>query len=384
MDLQRHNEAATWPTHSLGGGQVYEHERHDQQPDRERDEFFQRVTDLHLNVTYPEKSVYYPGPVPLPASLADTRQVLLERCMEMRREARVQMADRTVELNDFTVSHRDVVWRVHYGTAIDGDWLRMRRMPPSAPHLGPNGLPSRLPQPIVRALMHPELRKGGLVYIVGPTGQGKTHTATATVSSRLREYGGIAFTYEDPPEHPLNGWHVGANGQRGLCSQHQVRPQPGDIDGWATAMKGALRSQPAGTPSIMFVGEIRTKAAAEVAMQAAGNGFLVIATGFASDVASGVNHLLTQLGPERANILAYLLRIVIFQVLMDQPRRAGEPESNSKVVQAQICVSPSSNSRVATIVASGQVTRLHDEVARQANHVRSGPDADIWALAGGS
>lgn len=333
------------------------------------------ITDLALCVSTPDLSYCFPGPRPIPDDFVDTCNILRERCVTKRNESRVQQMHRVVEMTEFTVSHNNVVWRVHYdANAIDGDWIRMRRMPQEAPHLGRGGLPSSLPAPIVNTLLHPDLRAGGLVFVVGGTGQGKTHTATATVRSRLQMYGGMAFTIEDPPEHPLNGWHEGQNGVRGICAQHQVLPQPDGSDGWASAMRGALRSQPSGTPSMMFVGEIRTQAAAEVAMQAAGNGFLVLATGFATDVPSGVEHLLKQLGAHRANILAYLLRVVLYQRLVDSPSRSG---SGEKVVQVQVAVSPSGNSRVATIIAGGQLARLQDEAQRQLNIVRA--DQDLWA-----
>ena len=64
-------------------------------------------------------------------------------------------------------------------------------------------------------------------------------------------------------------------------------------------MIGALRSQPARTPSILFGGEIRNVRAAEVAVQAAVNGFLVIATGFATGIPSGLDALLKMLGHAR-------------------------------------------------------------------------------------
>jgi Tfp pilus assembly ATPase PilU len=327
------------------------------------------ITDLALSADDFAKSFCFPGPKPIPGEFKDYCMALLNRCKAI--------LDEYPQRDDFAVSHQDVSWRVHFDKrSIDGEWYRLRRMPKSAPHLGENGLPSKLPPSIRNVLLHPELRKGGLLYVCGATGSGKTTTAAAIVRSRLESFGGMAYTVEDPPEHPLNGWHKGANGLMGYCAQTMVNTGDDNAAGWANSMMGALRSQPAGTPSILFVGEVRTPQAADVAIQAAGNGFLVIVTGFATDVPSGIEALLKLLGRERCFVLGHLLRVVIYQQLI----RSGSGDSLS--LNAQVCVSPSSNSRMATIVASGQVLRLQDEVSRQSHAIRT--DADLWKAAGGT
>lgn len=126
--------------------------------------------------------------------------------------------------------------------------------------------------------------------------------------SRLLKFKGMAYTVEEPPEHPLNGWHGD-----GYCAQTWVKG--GGVDPWANALKGVLRSQPAGTPTILFLGEVREDEAAKVALQAAGNGFLVVATAFASDVSSGVASYADRVGKQGADMFAKQLRIVVFQSL---------------------------------------------------------------------
>jgi twitching motility protein PilT len=327
------------------------------------------ITDLALSMSDPANSFCFSGgaPQPLPGEYKAYCKGLQARCVAVRKESATRI--------DFTVAYENISWRVHYDKqSIDGEWFRCRRMPKSAPHLGEGGLPSRLPKSICDVLLHPELKKGGLIYVCGATGSGKTTTAAAIVRSRLETFGGMAYTVEDPPEHPLNGWHKGANGLAGYCAQTMVNTEGEGAAGWAESMMSALRSQPAGTPSLLFVGEVRTAQAADVAIQAAGNGFLVIVTGFAADVPSGLQAFLSMLGPERAHTLSYLLRVVIYQKLLG----AGSDKS----LNAQICVSPDSGSRVATMIASNGLTRLQDEVMRQAHTVRTG--GDLWKAAGGN
>ncbi len=66
--------------------------------------------------------------------------------------------------------------------------------------------------------------------------------------------------------------------------------------------------------------------------------------------------------------LGALLRIALYQRLLGD------------ILQAQILVSPSPNSRVATAIAGGQLLWLFDEVQMQANLVRAG--ADLWKTTG--
>jgi len=106
--------------------------------------------------------------------------------------------------------------------------------------------------------------------------------------------------------------------------------------------------------------------AADVAIQAAGNGFLVIVTSFATDIPSGVADLIKRVGVERAGVISRLLRVVLYQRLVDG------------MLSAKICVSPNANSRMAAMMMGGlgQLARLDEEVQRQANYVRT--DADLW------
>lgn len=254
----------------------------------------ENVTDLGVRCDDLSRSLMFPGPV-----LVDPG--LLGLCGDMVARFRI------TGLDDATIEIGEIFWRGHADrSVVDGEWIRFRKMPLKAPTL--NSLPSHLPPMVVDALMDKEFWRGGLILIVGPTGSGKTTTASATVVSRLCSYKGMAYTIEEPPEHPLNGWHG-----EGYCAQTWVKG--GGLNPWANAMKGVLRSQPAGTPTIMFLGEVREDEAARVSLQAAGMGFLVIATSFASDVSSGIAEFAKRLGREHSVMLAKQLRVVLFQSL---------------------------------------------------------------------
>jgi len=302
-----------------------------------------RLTDIHI-LTHQasdgstrlelEKSLLFPGGHNAQEVHRELLEKLLEACLLDSRD-------------DFMVDLDGAFYRVRRDRfVVDGIWYRLRRMSDEPPRL--DSLPSALPGPICEALMNHELLKGGLVVVVGGPGCGKTTTASATVVSRLLEFGGIAYTVEDPPELPLNGRHG-----RGYCTQSQVAGE--STADWVASMRGALRSQPVGTSLIMYVGEIRDAECARMMMRAAANGFLVICTAFGTDIISAIDALLHQIGREYATSLAHLLRVVVQQSI------------HNGRLRAEILVSEGPSHPVSALIRRGELPLLKDEIIQQRN-----------------
>lgn len=304
----------------------------------------QLFTDIHIRTKVVSGvisvdvtgSLFYPGPVNSTANDTDFLTALLESCKGIGKP-------------DFMIDHEAVFYRVRRDeNAVDGIWYRLRRMADIPPKL--ETLPSPLPQQVQESLLSPVLLKGGLILITGGPGSGKTTTASATVISRLLEHGGVAYTVEDPPELPLNGRHG-----TGYCTQTSVAGEKGED--WVESMRGVLRSQPVGTPLMMYVGEIRDADAARVMLRAASNGFLVICTTFGTDIISSIDSLFQLVGLEYVNTIAQLLRVVLFQDLKD-----GR-------LKSEVLVSDSGSIRVASIIRSGKLAQLQDEITAQRNQM---------------
>ena len=104
-------------------------------------------------------------------------------------------------------------------------------------------------------------RSHGIVLVTGPTGSGKTTTLYAALR-RLATGERNIMTIEDPIEYQLRG-----------ISQMQVnaahRPR---------RSRAGLRSILRQDPDVILVGEIRDRETAEIALQAALTGHLVLAT----------------------------------------------------------------------------------------------------------
>lgn len=298
-------------------------------------------TDIHLCIDEMPRSLAFPGPVPaFEIGEADVRE-LATRCVEIERD-------------DFLVEHGDQFFRGRRDRrAVDGTWIRLRRMVRPAADL--DNLPSALPGVIKGMVLDERLSSGGIIYVVGSPASGKTTTGSAIVISRLRKHGGICYTLEDPPELPLNGWHG-----KGYCSQTWVAGET--AEGWAEAFRGALRSQPSGSALMMYVGEVRDAESAKALMRAASSGFLVVATGFARDIASGIDGLLRLAGnsAEMYSSLAALLRMVIHQRIVD-----GH-------VRAMFLASDGAHSSVANKIRAGLISHLGTEIQLQQNEALHG------------
>lgn len=113
----------------------------------------------------------------------------------------------------------------------------------------------------------------GIILITGPTGCGKTTTLYSTLRTINTPDKNI-LTVEDPVEYKIRG-----------LNQTQARPDIG-LD-FPTTLRSFLRQD----PDILFVGEIRDKETAEVAINAALTGHLVFSTLHTNDAVGAIIRL---------------------------------------------------------------------------------------------
>lgn len=132
-------------------------------------------------------------------------------------------------------------------------------------------------------------RTHGIVLVTGPTGSGKTTTLYSTLKALAGSEVNVC-TVEDPIEMVEPAFN-----------QVQVQPELSFADG----VRALLRQD----PDIIMVGEIRDLATAEMAIQAALTGHLVLSTLHTNDAPSAVTRLL-ELG-----VPAYLLEASLIGVL---------------------------------------------------------------------
>src|SRR5881275_2628804 len=114
----------------------------------------------------------------------------------------------------------------------------------------------------------------GILLVTGPTGSGKT-TTLYTALDRLNQPDVKILTVEDPVEYQMPG-----------INQIQVKPQ---ID---LTFANALRSIVRQDPDVIMIGEIRDLETAQIAVQSALTGHLVLSTLHTNDAPSTMNRLL--------------------------------------------------------------------------------------------
>jgi type IV pilus assembly protein PilB len=135
----------------------------------------------------------------------------------------------------------------------------------------------------------------GIILISGPTGSGKSTTLYALLSEVDRLTKNV-LSLEDPVEYNIDG-----------VSQSQVRPEIGYT--FAAGLRAALRQD----PDIIMVGEIRDKETAQLAIQAALTGHLVLST-IHTNNAIGVVPRLIDMGVD-PYLIAPTLKLAIAQRL---------------------------------------------------------------------
>jgi general secretion pathway protein E len=262
-----------------------------------------QASDIHiepfedrLRVRYRYDGVLHeaePPPRQLAAAITSRIKIMARLDIAERRmpqDGRIKMAVRGQDV-DFRVStipslHGEtVVLRILDRSAVVFDYARLGLSPAVIRKLG-----SALELP------------NGIVLVTGPTGSGKTttlYTGLLALNAVTRKI----VTVEDPIEYQLQG-----------INQIQVRAQIGL--NFASLLRSILRQD----PDVIMVGEIRDGETAQIAVQAALTGHLVLSTLHTNSAAAAVTRL-RDMGVED-----YLLTAVLRGIMAQRLVRRLCPE----------------------------------------------------------
>lgn len=152
----------------------------------------------------------------------------------------------------------------------------------------------------------------GLVLITGPTGSGKTTTLYSMLNELDHEEKNIV-SLEDPIEYHMDG-----------INQSQVTPEIGYT--FASGLRSILRQD----PDIIYVGEIRDKETAELAIQAALTGHLVFSTLHTNSSVGAIPRLIDM------GIDPYLIAPTLILCVAQRLARRIYPQSKKEVIADDI------------------------------------------------
>jgi type II secretory ATPase GspE/PulE/Tfp pilus assembly ATPase PilB-like protein len=189
-----------------------------------------------------------------------------------------------------------------------GESIAMRILnPKSLISLGELGLREDLLKIFKREIKKPN----GMIIVTGPTGSGKTTTLYA-ILKEIQNPEIKIITIEDPIEYRLEG-----------ITQTQVDPKAG-YD-FANGLRAIVRQD----PDVILVGEIRDFETAQIAIQAALTGHLVLTTLHTNDAAGTVARLVA-LGEKPVNIAPAINMAVAQRLVRKVCKKCSVLEKPSK------------------------------------------------------
>lgn len=157
----------------------------------------------------------------------------------------------------------------------------------------------------------------GIILISGPTGSGKSTTLFAMLSAMNKETANVV-SIEDPVEYEIPG-----------VAQSQVHPEIGYT--FASGLRSILRQD----PNVIMVGEIRDKETAQLAIQAALTGHLVLST-IHTNTAAGVIPRLVDMGVDPYLIAPTLIASIGQRLVRKLCLGAGEEMSITESIKMLI------------------------------------------------
>jgi Tfp pilus assembly pilus retraction ATPase PilT len=251
---------------------------------------------------------------------------------------------------EFTCPHDRIAYRISKIEAKSGTWYAIRKPLETVPELDALRLP-----PGLGTTLSGMSQRNGLVLVSGATGAGKTTLASALIRHWLANRGDVGVTIEAPPELPLEGSH----GPYGICFQTGVTE-----DEFGDALKRAMRWQ----PRYIFLGEIRTPAAAAIAIRAGVTGHLVLTTlhaGSPIEAIVALAQLANSQDPHLSRLGLASALIGVIHVAFDRASRHVRPDP--------LILQPSLDDPIRAKIRAGRYEQISTELENQ--RARTAPRA---------
>jgi general secretion pathway protein E len=233
-----------------------------------------RASDIHIDPFEDRLRIRFRHDGMLQEAEAPPRRLQTAIVSRIKIMAGLDIAERRLPQDGrikLAVRGHDIDLRVSTIPSLHGESVVLRILDRSAVDLdfGRLGLDEDLRAHLCRLLALPN----GIILVTGPTGSGKT-TTLYTGLLHLNSVERNIVTVEDPIEYQLPG-----------ITQIQVKPQIGL--NFAALLRAILRHD----PDIVMIGEIRDLETAQIAVQAALTGHLVLSTLHTNSAAAAIARL---------------------------------------------------------------------------------------------
>jgi len=279
-----------------------------------------RASDIHVEPYEERLSVRFridgtlTEKLSLPARLAP---VLVSRVKVM---ARLDIANKRVPQDgrfSFNLGERQIDVRVSTLPARHGERLVMRILEKDSQGIGLSelGMDAAMLEDFQSMLARPN----GIILVTGPTGSGKTTTLYGALS-KLNDGTRNVLTVEDPVEYALDG-----------IGQTQVNDKIGMS--FAAGLRAILRQD----PDVVMVGEIRDPETAEIAVQAALTGHLVLSTVHTNSAVAAIARL-RDMGVEPFLLSSTVTALVAQRLVRRLCENCKQPYSPTKSECAELGV----------------------------------------------
>lgn len=235
----------------------------------------QKASDIHLEVSERALHVRFRIDGLLREMAEHPREAAASVISRLKIMAGLNIAERRLPQDGrirVTVQGKEIDFRVATGPTLHGESVVLRILDRQDVALDFDAL--GFDEPLKEIFRGAISRPHGVVLVTGPTGSGKTTTLYAALKE-INTPDKKILTVEDPVEYVLQG-----------INQVPIRPQIGLT--FANSLRSFLRQD----PDVMMVGEIRDRETAEIAIQAALTGHLLLSTLHTNTAAAAVTRLL--------------------------------------------------------------------------------------------
>jgi general secretion pathway protein E len=238
------------------------------------DAISQGASDIHFEPNESGIQIRYRIDGALQTKMAPAPELQAQLLTRLKVMAKLDIAERRLPQDGrikMRLGGKTINFRVSTFPTVTGERIVLRILDKGNIVLGLDkiGMPNGVLTQFRNMIDFPE----GIILVTGPTGSGKTTTLYSALTELKKDDTNI-ITIEDPVEYRLKG-----------IAQMGVQPKIGL--NFATGLRHILRQD----PDIIMVGEIRDRETAEIAIQAALTGHLVLSTLHTNDAPSAIVRL---------------------------------------------------------------------------------------------